>query len=88
MALEWERDRHVGAPLVGRSVGVTYRLYDSAHGTAVHVTVAWGDSDLEHDLGVFPTLQIATRFTLGHYADAGRNSRQAMIAKLRKEALA
>lgn len=92
--LEWSRDRSVGAPLVGRSFGLAYRIYDDERPCMVRVTLefgAFGDpahplgqADGERELGVFSSTDRAGRFVNLHYADLARQARQAALSRAHK----
>lgn len=89
--LEWTRERgNEAAPWVGRSYGVTYRVY--AETPAMHrVTISWplradlfgerGSDGPEVDLGLMPS-GTAVRYVNEHYAAAGRAALARMIDQI------
>jgi hypothetical protein len=73
---------------VGRSLGVTYRIYPEP----VLVTIEWGSHEEpphpmapgqlgEHQLGEFHTFEAATRFVNLHFADLGRRARERALRR-------
>lgn len=91
MSLEWSRDRTPGAPLVGRSFGLAYRIYDDEKPCTVRVTIEFGahgepahplgQADGERELGCFSSSERAGRFVNLHFADLARQARDAALSK-------
>lgn len=85
MSLEWSRDsRTRNSPWVGASIGMTYRIYPTHEFAIVRATLQRG-REAEAPLGVFPTLDAATRHVNAHYADAGRTARLNLARQIREQ---
>jgi hypothetical protein len=87
MSIIWTRERgRRPAPWVGDGGACTYRIYPTHEFAIVRATVQLRGSPIEHELGVFPTLDHATRYVNAHYRQAGLHARDRMLARIEKEA--
>jgi hypothetical protein len=85
MGIEWTRERNRTAPWVGDGGACTYRIYPTHEFAIVRATVQLRGRAAEHPLGVFPTLDAATRHVNAHYQQAALHARDRALARLRAE---
>lgn len=85
MSIQWTRERNAAAPWTGDGGACTYRIYPTHEFAIVRATVQMRGGRVEHELGVFPTLDHATRFVNAHHQQAGLHARDRMLARIRAE---